>query len=533
MQSIGDRNSTISNESGNLRMIAVDQKVLSQTLPGDILALIVEELSLYPKELFAPLICSRVCSHWRSEIFSTPSLWSFIDTSRGLKLTELWLTNARQSLLDIRLCDSLLQKSHLEDMLPHSAPLSSLQTLADLIPESLEGQIHRWKSLDVSFSCTCRTSKVLEFLGKRTETVYLDSLIIGPMGRTSLVVDDIAANNAVPPLVDLHLLPPYFRDINVQPTRLCVDTYPVRHNSHVFSSRLTVLEVFLGSYLGYDPDNIEWHHILSSTPNLVELNLWDPRLGARRDIELAKEQEPVELRSLNTLKLTGRFIHVTRLLATSPLPNLRYLVLDSLDTTITTLPAYLSKIALVSPILRYVRIGSMSYVPNDANAVSWTRAFQPLRASLNELVFVEMGWLEVALALNQLSKLPHVLSHLRIEGIWEMEPYDWTRLQSPGREMPTVEHINSGYGGAGWCKSRTSSASSWASSCRSEDRSNYSENSSFVHIEGSPSSEELDSDESEVSYDSDTDSLLNETKSVEDEPGLATRLMQELELTHT
>ncbi|KAF8596278.1 hypothetical protein BDV93DRAFT_528133 [Ceratobasidium sp. AG-I] len=541
MQPINNENGPIqtNNRTKKSSILGVDRKFRSQTLPGDILALIVEELSSHPKELFAPLICSRVCSHWRNEIFRTPFLWSFIDTSRGLKLTELWLTNSRQSFLDIRLCDPPLQKRHLEDMQSRSPPSPSLERLADLIPESLESQIPRWKSLDVSLSCTCRVSKVLEFLGQRVETIYLDNLNIGPMGKTSLVLDDVstgASNNdafpTLPPLADLHLAPPHFRKINVQPVRLRIDTYPLWHNVHIFSPRLTVLEVFLGAYLAYDPDHIEWHTILSSTPNLVELSLWDPHYGARRDTELPKEQKPAELRTLRTLKLSGRFIHVTELLAASPLPSLRYLLLDSIDTTIAVLPMHLSRIALVSPELSHVSIGSMPHIFKNVNARGWAKAFRTLRTSLRELTFVEMEWLEIALALDQLSKRPHALSHLRIEGVWDMEPYDWTQLQSPGREMPTVEHISSGYGGASWCKSRTSSASSWGSSCRSEATSNYSENSSFAYTEGSPPSEELDSDKSEVSFDSDTDSLLIEVRDAEEERmlALAICLTPEIEL---
>lgn len=457
------------------KTLATDRRFHPQALPGDILALIVEALCLDLKELFAPLICSRVCSHWRCEIFSTPSLWSFIDTSRGQRLTDLWVTNSRESLLDVRLCDPPLQKRHLEDMQSHSFLSSFNQYSIDLIPRSLMNESRRWKSLDISLSCTCRVSKVLEFLGQCTETIYLDSLTIGPMGRTTLVLDDISTNNTfltLPPLADRHLVPPHFETINVQPVQLHVDTYLLRRNTRVFSPRLTVLEVFLGAYLAYDPDHVEWHSILSSVPNLVELSLWDPRYDGRRDIELPDEQMPVELRSLRVLKLSGRFIHITELLARSLLPNLRYFLLDSIDTTIAILPMYLSKIATVSPQLDHVSIGSMSYVLKGVNAKWWAEAFQTLRTSLREFTFVEMEWLEVALALDQLIKHAHMLSRLRLEGVWDMELYDWTRLQSPGREMPRIEFINSMHGGASWCKSPTSSVTSWGSSCKSEAMSN-------------------------------------------------------------
>ncbi|KAF8596280.1 hypothetical protein BDV93DRAFT_528135 [Ceratobasidium sp. AG-I] len=175
----------------------------------------------------------------------------------------------------------------------------------------------------------------------------------------------------------------------------------------------------------------------------------------------------------------------------SPLPSLQYLLLDSVDTTFATLPVYLSRVALVSPALSHVTIGSMSYVPKDANAESWAQAFQPLRAVLRELTFVETEWYEVLVALGQFNKLPHILSRLRLERVWDMEPYDWDELQEPVNEPTIVELVGCLHGPNGRCNN-----SFHENICESESGSNFSSNSSFSVGSGDyPSSEELDSHE--------------------------------------
>ncbi|KAF8596281.1 hypothetical protein BDV93DRAFT_610969 [Ceratobasidium sp. AG-I] len=336
--------------------------------------------------------------------------------------------------------------------------------------------------------------------------LHLNSLTIGTMGRTSLVVDSNSMRDTFysdPDLVNPNLVPPYFRSANVQPARLHIDSYLVCLSAYMFSPRLTLLEVFLNSNHADDPDHIEWRNILSSTPNLTELSLWDFRYKGCRHVKLPRQQNSVELRGLKTLELSGRFIHITELLVSSPLPNLRYLSLDSSETAIATLPAYLSEIALVSPALSHVRIGSISHAPSDANAGSWAQAFHPLRTSLRELVFVETEWREVLVALNQLTNLPHSLSRLRLEQVWDMENYDWDALQLHENKIPTVELVDCLDGQVGRCGNNLHTRL-----CESQDGSNFSSNSSFSERSSFfPSSEELDSDESEISYDSFEDSL--------------------------
>lgn len=174
----------------NLSLSPEGTKSPLQPLPADVLPLIVEALSSHPTELFAPLICSRVCSYWRQSIYGTSSLWSFIDTSRGPRLTQLWLANSNQSLLDIRLSDQPIRRKYLKDMPLHSSsPFSPSQPNFDPIPESIKSQAYRWRSLDISLSCTCRVSKALQFLKWSTEPLHLDNLTIGPMGRSNLAHD--------------------------------------------------------------------------------------------------------------------------------------------------------------------------------------------------------------------------------------------------------------------------------------------------------------------------------------------------------
>lgn len=417
---------------------------LWQMLPTDILTLIVEILSSYPQELFAPLACSRVCSHWRRVILGTPSLWLFIDTSRGPNFTQLWLTNSNQSLLNVRLCDQPLRKKYLKRM-PLQTPthLCSSPQQTGPIPENIKQHIGRWRSLDILLSCTCRIAKVLEFLGQIPETLHLDSLTIGPMGGASLWLDDTSIRHASHParyIADPSVLQSKFQNIKVQPVALRIDTYPVYFNPTVFSPRLTALEIFLGNYLVHDPAFAEWQNILLSAPNLVELSLWDPGHAPLGPVQSPQNRERIQLRSLRTLKLSGRYTRLSSLLSGSPLPSLRYLLLDSLNTT-TIIPKDLADIASVSPILDHVSIGSMSHGVGKTNTRLWTKAFESL-PSLRELKFMEMEWREVVMALERLAELPHNLSRLQLQQIWDMGPYDWSRLLTPSNEMPLVDLID-------------------------------------------------------------------------------------------
>ncbi|KAF8596277.1 hypothetical protein BDV93DRAFT_548414 [Ceratobasidium sp. AG-I] len=498
------------NECSSTSVVSRVPKSLWQTIPADILALVIEILSSYPNELFAPLVCSHICSHWRRSILGTPSLWLQIDTTRGPNLTMLWLSNSNQSLLDVRLCDKPLRKKYIKRILPYTPThMFYSPQQVDPIPENIKSHLARWGSLDISLSCTCRVSKVLEFLGQLPGTLHLDDLTIGPMGEANLALDSCRGRRVDPPypiryVADPTALRSIFQNANVQPAALRVDTYPVCFNPAIFSARLTVLEVFLGNYLTHDPNIAEWQKILLSTPNLVKLSLWDSGHILCGTAQPPQDQEHLQLSSLRSIRLSGRFTLLSDLLAGSPLPSLRYLFLDSLDPT-TAIPRDLLHIASVSPKLHHVSIGSISYVTSEANTRLWSEAFRSLPL-LQELTFVETEWREVAVALDQLAELPHNLSRLRLEHIWDMEHYSWIRLQAPGSAMPLVELIDCMKGRPG----RWGYDFGDMTLPESEDGSTYSDNSSFAYTQSFPSSDDPDSDESELSYGSSEHSSSSE-----------------------
>ncbi|KAF8599558.1 hypothetical protein BDV93DRAFT_525948 [Ceratobasidium sp. AG-I] len=486
----------------SLSLSSDETKSHSQPLPAEVLALIVEALSFYPTELFAPLICSRVCSYWRRSIYETSSLWSFIDTSRGPRFTQLWLTNSKQSLLDIRISDQSIRKKYLKYMPLHCpSPSSPLQHHFDPIPENIKSQAHRWRSLDISLSCTGRVSRALLFLTHSAEALHLDSLTVGPMGK-SILANDYTIERLL------------LQKLNAQPTVLRIDNYFGFLCATMVSPRLTVLELFLGGDLKHQPDAIDWPLVLSTAPNLIELSLLESRHKHDPLLKYPEDRSSFELLNLRKLSLSGRFTQLCELFATSALPMLQHLSLDTLPPTTAILPKHLASIASTSPQLSHVSVGSMPYAAKDGNATWWEKAFQPLLPSLRELVFVEMEWREVAVALDSLTGLPHQLSLVRLEQIWDLQSYDWTRLYSSEIGMPTIETTNSVYGGVGWCRSQ----SDVDHACESGAESNYSDDNSAHYTPGVyPSSEELDSDESEISYDGSDDNLRSSGDEHEDD----------------
>ncbi|KAF8599570.1 hypothetical protein BDV93DRAFT_525962 [Ceratobasidium sp. AG-I] len=464
-------------------------KAPSQPLPAEVLVLVVEALSFYPTELFAPLVCSRVCSYWRRSIYETSALWSFIDTSRGPQFTHLWLTNSKQSSLDIRISGQPIGKKYVQHM-----PASPLRQRFDPIPESIKSQAHRWRSLEISLSCTCRVSKALLFLAHSGEAIHLKSLTIGPMGRSVLAYDHE---------IDRSLI----QELNTQPSILRIDNHFGFLCAAMVSPRLTVLELFLGGELKHQPDAIDWPLVLSTAPNLVELSLLEGRHQYDPLLKYVENQSSIGLLKLRKLSLSGRFTQLCELFAAFPLPMLQYLSLDTFHPTTAILPKHLATIASTSPQLSHVSMGSMPYAVKDGNATWWEKAFQSLLPSLRELVFVETEWREVAVALDSLTGLPHKLSLVRLEQIWDLQPYDWTRLYSSEIGMPDIENVNGVYGGVGWCRSQ----SDVGHPCASEAQSNWSDDNSVHYTMGIyASSEELDSGESEVIYDGSDDNLESE-----------------------
>jgi hypothetical protein len=245
-----------------------------------------------------------------------------------------------------------------------------------------------------------------------------------------------------------------FQELNTKPTILRIDIYFSCLVPVLLSPRLTVLEFVLGGDLKYQADPIDWPLVLSFTPNLVELSLWDGQQAYDPLLKHSKDHNPIQLLRLRSLSLSGRFTLLCELLAETPLPVLQYLSLDTIDSA-EIIPLYLSRIALVSPQLSHVAIGSQSYVANGDHCSWWEKAFQTLLPSLRELSFVEMEWRAIAVALDELAKLPHRLSRVRLGRIWDLEPYDWSLLQSSEAGMPAIENIDGVYGGLAQCGGHT------------------------------------------------------------------------------
>ncbi|KAG8727686.1 hypothetical protein FRC12_022310 [Ceratobasidium sp. 428] len=272
------------------------------------------------------------------------------------------------------------------------------------------------------------------------------------MGRT------IAVRNDGPHVMDTELI---FRNIQVQPTLLRVDTFPV-YPSPVFSFRLTVFHFFSGTCPPYRLDLLEWQKILSATPNLVELSLWHPAHG---DTASLPSPSPVNLLSLEKLKLTGLFVRLSGLFVQSQLPNLEILSLDSLDSS-SALPQQITDIALVSPFLEHLRVGSMVFRPDNPNPTRWVK---PLRAlgSLKKIEFFETEWNETTAILEWLDVLPsRPALHVQFERIYDIKLDDLDKKELTGY-ISSTELIDCVEGKSGRCNCPAEQ-----SECQSEDGSN-------------------------------------------------------------
>ncbi|KAG8678989.1 hypothetical protein FRC08_017307 [Ceratobasidium sp. 394] len=137
---------------------------------------------------------------------------------------------------------------------------------------AVKAELHRWKSVDIAYSCVTDILDAVQFLSHPSDTVMLDSLTIGPMGQAALVVDDPFS-----PKTDPDTARSAFQKMNVRPAALRVDTYPIAFSPTVFSPHLTVLEVFTAGQYRDPPNLTEWKEILSCTPQLVFLRLWSAR----------------------------------------------------------------------------------------------------------------------------------------------------------------------------------------------------------------------------------------------------------------
>ncbi|KAG8792826.1 hypothetical protein FRC12_004769 [Ceratobasidium sp. 428] len=384
----------------------------------------------------------------------------------------------------------------------------------DPVFDMIKAEVPRWRSLDIAFSCISHTSKVTQYLADLKETVHLDSLTIGPMGFVSLLIDDDTIGGTYPGTVFRSADPTQAKSLlqqtNIQPVALRIDTYPVAFSPIMFSHRLTRLEVFAGNYYTHSLDLNEWHQILSSTPQLVNLRLWSPRHW-KIDLVESKMFMPLHLADLQVLELAGSFIILGPLFVKASLPMLDHLLLDSLGTSISV-PQQVAEFASVSPALTRLHVGSVCFSPDSISSVWWTKAFESMH-SLQALSLVEMEWLEAASALIQLASTSHRLSHIVLKGIWDIDPATLARLQAADSGLPPLEIIDCTTGQPARCVNLEHIAKGCdcdldtRSNGDSDAGSNYSDNSSFEYTNGFPSSV-FDSEGSEISYGEDEGSEM-------------------------
>ncbi|KAG8792823.1 hypothetical protein FRC12_004766 [Ceratobasidium sp. 428] len=460
----------------------LSQDSTSQTIPAEILVIVLQILSTSRTESYAPLICSHVCAHWRQAIIEVPSLWSYVDTSRGEGLTRLWLSRSRQMPIDVRFWENPLECDLMPRTTSHLPQLAATASKIELIIESVKNERYRWRSLDIAFCDTNRIAQILVFLGGSGGPLHLDSLTIGPMGSTTLIFRDfsdrnssvgVGTTNASPQNITTPLS--HFEKINVSCDVLRIDSYPIAISPALFSSRLTVLEVFFGGYATYDTNIMQWKQILSQTPNLVDLRLKSFEGSHYYIIPPTRpNNSPLKLPVLKRLELSEGAAWFIDILEETSLPKLESLALHWLEVP---------------------RVGDNGLHGADEPWHTVFRSFHLLR----EVTFSEMGWKAVLVALGWLIDELRDQLRVRLERIWDMD-MTHPRYKALRPDIwSSVEFVNCLEGGSAECGCPSEQA------CGSEDQSNYSDNSSFSHTPGCPSSEETGSDESERSYGEDED----------------------------
>ncbi|KAG8704539.1 hypothetical protein FRC09_003460 [Ceratobasidium sp. 395] len=246
----------------------------------------------------------------------------------------------------------------------------------------------------------------------------------------------------------------HFEKLNVSCDVLRIDAYPLAASPTLFSSRLTVLEVFFGGYGRYDIDVKQWEQILSQTPNLVDLRL--NMLECSRDYippPTRTDNWSLKLPSLKRLDISEGF---TWLIYKLFLPELESLTLHSFE-----IPGVGDDESVVS-----------------AGEHPWNTIFHNFQL-LREVTFSVMLWKDILVILTWLTDSPRDQLRVRLEGVWDMDMTDPLYEILLPNIRPPVEFVD----------------------CLEGD----SNNSFFAPIVGYPSSEETGSDESERSYGEDED----------------------------
>ncbi|KAG8704293.1 hypothetical protein FRC09_003644 [Ceratobasidium sp. 395] len=463
-----------------------------QTLPGDILVIIFRLLSAYPTELYAPLICSHVCAHWRRVAVNTPLLWSYVDTSRGGALTRMWLSRSAQVALDVRLWENPLDSDLMKNTIRYlREPARRTSHSNDAVIQNVKDQSYRWMSLDIAFCTMTRMDGMMRFLGGLHDTLHLESLTVGPMGANAMVVDEDSEDssptgNILANITEARTL---FHGLNVRCKRLRIDAYPVCPSPILISPHLTQLEVFTGSYYNHPLNLRDWAEMLSAAPNLVHLQL----VSFQQEIFDAGASGILSdgLPALERLELSGAFVLLTDLFKTSSLPKLEYLLLHSASAG-CNVNERLNVISSISPYLRRLNISTA------VGYSSWD--IRSLRL-LQEITLFEMRWDHIDFLLPEIAALNN-LSRIQLERVWDM-----TTAIVPAPEHADVQmsHFVVGLDVMG----------------QTSHLDLDSDNGSFVRfpeLYGYPSSEETGSDESERSYGEDEGSSMDERLSDDSTP---------------
>ncbi|KAG9121481.1 hypothetical protein FRC07_002555 [Ceratobasidium sp. 392] len=265
----------------------------------------------------------------------------------------------------------------------------------------------------------------MAFLGHLEKTLTLDTLTIGPMGKTVFLPG--------PELVTENL--GYFRGLKIEPSVLRVDSFRFAPNCAVFSARLTTIEMFSVPDVNSSVPIFElWREILRGTPNLISLTLWhQASWGSYLDnVPEDESKMPISLPFLKQLSLSTSYLEIILLLSYSPLPKLKSLRIDSSSSK--NIPFYIGRLANVAPCLSSLAL-SCSRKPNYRAEV-WNEAFQKLQ-SLQHLTLFEMDQ-SVARKIIELERLPKTLASVWLERTYGHDAIRWPPSNTTIESLPTL-----------------------------------------------------------------------------------------------
>ncbi|QRV82098.1 hypothetical protein RhiJN_10113 [Ceratobasidium sp. AG-Ba] len=230
--------------------------------------------------------------------------------------------------------------------------------------------------------------------------------------------------------IDAHILH-LSLGINLRPSVLRLDSFPLGVQQNIFSSRLTSIEIFAGATLGTTATEIRslanWNNLLRLTPNLVSLVLWHPGGDIFERFSESSHPEMVSLPKLTHLSLNNPYLELSSMLARSPLGSLKTLKIES-NFQSANASGYIEQLASVAPHLTSLSVSNKSWAPRHAKI--WTKTFDKLQ-SLQELTLFEMSE-DMALGILDLPNLPQTLSHVRLErihldrGVITWPPANWS-----------------------------------------------------------------------------------------------------------